>query len=75
MIGAIAGDIIGSPYVNFPRGDSADIFFDIFSSATKIDMDGERARARTYEAKPSVLSDLVKAAAAWMLSNIYAALL
>lgn len=71
MIGTIAGDIIGSPYVNYPREDVTKIFFNLFESAEKVDYDATRRRAvsRRYEARPGVLSDLAKAASDWMLSG------
>lgn len=69
MIGTIAGDIIGSPYVNNPVEDVTKRYFELFSSSQNVKIDGRRARTRTFEARPGVLSDLAKAAADWMLSG------
>ena len=67
MIGTIAGDVIGSPYVNNPRKDSSDIFFPLFASSEKVELDGVRARMHTYQAKPGELSRDVAAVTAWMM--------
>ena len=69
MIGTIAGDIIGSPYVNNPRQDTTDYFFPLFDSSVKVTIEGIVARSRTYNARPSVLSDLAKAVTDWYLSG------
>ena len=67
MIATIAGEIIGSPYVNNPRRDSTDIFFPLFTSSQKVEIDGVRARMRTYQAKPGDLSRDVAAVVSWMM--------
>lgn len=71
MIGSISGDIIGSPYVNNPVGAVTDIFFPLFASSEKVEVDSARgrARSRTYEAKPGVCSLLSMAAAQWYMSG------
>lgn len=69
MIGTIAGDIIGSPYVNNPRQDTTDIFFSLFQSSEKISINGMVARSRTYQAHPGVITSLAKASADWYLSG------
>lgn len=71
MIGTVAGDIIGSPYVNNPREASTEIFFTLFESSSRIESDDAHRRYRSviYEAKEGVLSGLAKAAADWYLSG------
>lgn len=67
MIGTIAGDIIGSPYVHNMTPDTSSIFFPLFASSDKVEIDGGRARTRTYKAAPSVLTGLAEAASQWFL--------
>lgn len=68
MTGAIAGDIIASPYRNNPLPDSGSIFFPLFSSSTRVDLEGGKgARSRTYRAGPTILTSLTLAAARWRL--------
>lgn len=71
MIGIIAGDIIGSPYRKNPRPDTASIFFDLFSSSDRVEINPDRRTARTvsFEAKPTILTDLAEAAADWYLNT------
>lgn len=73
MIGTIAGDIIGSPYVNNPRQDTTDYFFPLFDSSEMVTIQGLVARSRTYKARPSVITDLAKAVTDWYLSGDHSA--
>ncbi len=69
MIGAIAGDIISSPYRRNPIEDTSNIFFPLFATSDKVVVNADKRRASTYsyEAKPGILSGLAKAAADWYL--------
>jgi len=68
MIGSIAGDIIASPYRDNPLPDSGSFFFPLFSSSTRVDLDGGRgARSRSFGAMPTILTALTLAAARWRL--------
>lgn len=68
MIGIIAGDIIGSPYVGNPLPDTTSIFFPLFDSSSRIELDraGRSARQRVYEARPGVITSLVLAVSDWL---------
>ena len=70
MIGVIAGDIIGSPYVDNPLPDSSSIFFPLFDSSSRIELDraGRSARQRLYAARPGVITSLVLAVSEWLSS-------
>ena len=70
MIGVIAGDIIGSPYVDNPLPDSSSIFFPLFDSSSRIELDraGRSARQRLYAARPGVITSLVLAVSDWLSS-------
>ena len=69
MTGAIAGDIIASPYRSNPLPDSGSIFFPLFSSSTRVDLDrtGRRAASRTFRAQPTLLTAASLSAARWMM--------
>lgn len=67
MTGAIAGDIIASPYRSNPLPDAGSIFFPLFSSSTRVDLGGRRAVSRTFKAQPTLLTGVSLAAARWML--------
>ena len=71
MIGQIAGEIIGSPYVKNPRPDAASMFFPLFQSTDRLVIDREKGQARsyTYDARPGVVSALTWAAARWMMGG------
>ena len=69
MIGLIAGDVIGSPYRNNPRPDTASIFFPLFDSSARVEIVGRGARTYTYEARQGVPAALAQAAAEWYLDS------
>ena len=73
MIGTIAGDIIGSPYVKSPLEDSTRIFFNPFESKSDVELSpgprGKRAVMHSYEAHPTGISSLTSAVADWFLKT------
>lgn len=74
MIGSIAGDLIASPYRHNPLPDSGSIFFPLFSSSTKVEIEGGRsARSRTFSCAPTPVGRLSVAAARWMLESDHSA--
>ena len=71
MTGAIAGDIIASPYRRNPLPDSGSIFFPLFASSEKVEVDAARGRAssRSFRAAPTQMTDLSLRSARWFLQT------
>lgn len=69
MLATIAGDIIGSPYVNNPIGDATQIFFPLFEPSTRVDLNDRNVRMRTYDASATAVSQTVVAAVDWIMNS------
>lgn len=67
MKGAIAADIIASPYRDNPLPDTGSIFFPLFTPSMRVDLDkaGRSARSRMFHAVPGLMSSIALAAARW----------
>lgn len=71
MKGAIAADIIASPYRDNPLPDSTSIFFPLFTPSVRVELDkaGRSARSRMFHAVPGLMSTIALAAARWKLET------
>ena len=67
MKGAIAADIIASPYRDNPLPDTGSIFFPLFTPSIRVSQDGSgrRTRSRIYHAEPGLMSSVALATARW----------
>lgn len=71
MIGAIAGDIIASPYRRNPLPDSGSFFFPLFASSEKVEVDAARGKAlsRSFRASPTQMTETALRSARWFLQT------
>ena len=71
MKGAIAADIIASPYRDNALPDTGSIFFPLFTPSMRVDLDksGRTARTRMFHAMPGLMSSIALAAARWKLQT------
>ena len=67
MIGLIAGDVIGSPYVKNPVKDAASYFFPLFEASAKLGKDvNGRPHYDIINPAPTVVTRLTLAAERWL---------